>query len=73
MGGPKVGTVVTVPNKNRPRFTRASTAYKYTRLQEKGEEFPVLITACEMAKIRARAARNPEDCEKPSWWTDVRD
>jgi hypothetical protein len=72
---PKMGRLIPVWNKKRPKFTTAKTFYYAVWMEnaDGDEEECFLFTEKELERARARASKNPEDWTERSVLTDLLD
>lgn len=72
---PKMGRLIPVWNKKRPKFTTAKTFYYAVWVENaKGDdEECLLFTEKELERARERAAKNPEDWTDRDFLTDLFD
>ena len=67
------GHVVEVYNKNRPKFSNAKKKYYVIWIQKDGVEFPIMLSDIELANLKKRADKNPEDVPKKSVLNNLTD
>ena len=71
----KLGRLIKVWNKNRPKFSNAKKVYYALQIEDANgkNERCILLTQRDLERAEYRASRNMEDLTKKDWLTDVFD